>query len=171
MVPGYVFLLHLLIAVLHFSGFILPAHLHLCCIGIKYFVSGMMHGPSSACSALKHSTGCVQAGSRGSLGSCTCSGVCCECCVVQISLALLAAVLGKCSSLAPCSRFLHRTQHKWGDAHHALFVFSLWVGQIPFVFQQVKRTSCFIVQVFCWGFVGQDMIIYYPKYCCLLNSC
>lgn len=44
------FPLHQLIPVLHFSGFILPACLHHCCIEIKYFVWEMTHNLSSVSS-------------------------------------------------------------------------------------------------------------------------
>lgn len=68
-------------------------------------------------------------------------------------------LLGKCSSITFCSWFLHWTRQKWDDVHNALLMFSLWVGQIPFVFQQVKRTPCSMYRLFSWGFIGQDMMI------------
>lgn len=73
--------------------------------------------------------------------------------------AMQQLLLGKCSSITFCSWFLHWTRQKWDDVHNALLMFSLWVGQIPFVFQQVKRTLCSMYRLFSWGFIGQDMMI------------
>lgn len=107
--------------------------------------------------------------------SCIHSGLFLDYCILQISLssskAMQQLLLGKSSSVALYFWFLHCTRQKWDAVHNALLMFALWVGQIPFVFQQVKRTLCSVFQLFSWGFVGQNLMIYYPLYCYLLDMC
>lgn len=151
-----IFLLYPLIQVLHFSEFILLARLHCYFIGIKYFVSGMMQGLSSAQSVLPGRA-------RPWLGvhwevvaaqACAVSAVWCKCPWPSSQLCW-----GKVPLSLPVPHCCTEPGTSGMMANDALFMFPLWVGQIPFVFQQGKRTSCFIAQLFCCGFKGQDMKI------------
>lgn len=92
-----VFLL-LRILVLHFSEFILPALLHCCCLGIKYFLSEMSHmachllpQPWSTPKCVVYLDSSCDLSVNWNIG-CTHSGLFCAYCILEISLSSLEAV-------------------------------------------------------------------------------
>lgn len=96
---------------------------------------------------------------------------CSDYCVLQVSLSFSEAMqhllLGEVHPLLPFW-FLLCIRQKWDGVHNALLMVSLWAGQIPFVFQQTKRTLCSVFQLFSCGFIGQNIFITLCSYICLI---